>query len=76
MFLDVQPTSELAYSQTDSLEILDPHIDKMNPTIYDTLIGPKKYSLLSSKGCRGPARLVSFFDCYIQILAFFCYSIA
>jgi hypothetical protein len=30
MFPDVQPTSELAYSQTESLEIFDLLIDKMN----------------------------------------------
>jgi hypothetical protein len=30
MFPDAQPTSELAYSQTESLEIFDPLIDKIN----------------------------------------------
>jgi hypothetical protein len=42
MFPDVQPTSELAYSQAESLEILDALIDKMNPLLrelyYDGLL--------------------------------------
>ena len=42
MFPDVPPTSELAYSQTESLGMCDSLIDKMNPSFaklyYDELL--------------------------------------
>jgi hypothetical protein len=38
MFPDVQPTSELAYSQTESLEMFDALIDKMNPLLREAVL--------------------------------------
>jgi hypothetical protein len=38
MFPDVQPTSELAYSQAESLEIFAALIDKMNPLFREPVL--------------------------------------
>jgi len=38
MFPDVQPTSELACSQAEALEIFDALIDKMNPLLREAVL--------------------------------------